>query len=468
MRLRSMLPLAVLAALALCQYVGAADEDAVRERTRAIREVAERLANARAEGREEEVRALEEKLQGLVAELGEAAAREPRASGRPIPRPRPPDMVDFHDRMAEVTGEIGRAAAEGRAEDAEALQAELQELIRRFVRSVRASEPVPHPEPGPMPGPEAEELRHRISELAHRAADLRAEGREDEAHAAMAEIEELTRALAEHAAASGRHGEPFVPDSRFVTMLGLGPRAWEDAPHIVRTSPDTSLDLGSLAEDLRIMGHVIRASLGPAPGDAERGRGPAFPGVFRPYNVACTFIEGYGTLYTVDVPFALRETPAEGEPEPGPEAESLWEQTRREMHTGHWTDVTVPGWRGPEAEDAALTEALVDRLVEVLREATNIRGLAPDDRITIAARGGAGPGVFAGPETFMGRGVGIRLKSGDSHMTVLGEPSAGTGMGAPPDGSAMTVAARKADVDALAAGKLTPEEFRRKVTVLIY
>src|SRR5881628_804850 len=92
----------------------------------------------------------------------------------------------------------------------------------------------------------------------------------------------------------------------------------------------------------------------------------------------------------LNAPFPLVPPPAGKNEEE--KRDSNWERARREVYAqGQGGDVPV----GPQAFEPFSEEKvnrMKDALVEAIRNAVNIRGLRPDDNLTVCVLGGGGPG----------------------------------------------------------------------------
>jgi len=230
-----------------------------------------------------------------------------------------------------------------------------------------------------------------------------------------------------------------------------------------------------LTEDLAIMSRVLDKALVQALGQEHVPQ--AQPGGFAPLFDGQTkqtlYLDGYGTVFLLSVRFPLVGPPEVAEPEPEPEPESLWEQTRRELHgvapshgqrpvtmapaPGRWPVTRRVGRRDEPAFDPERVERLMDVLLDSLPEASHIRGLEPQEAVAVVVIGSGS------------RVVGELLE--DMYIMAPAGPGSYRSVtrGAVPQAAAgvLTVHVRKADVDACAAGDVSPEELRKRATIVI-
>jgi hypothetical protein len=231
----------------------------------------------------------------------------------------------------------------------------------------------------------------------------------------------------------------------------------------------------SLLEDLAIMSRVLDKGVSHA---LEEDRGPAAGGGdFRPSLAGeagqTLYLDGYGAVFTLRVRFPLIAQAPEEPPAQAPEQkpESLWEQTRREMQEpapgapGRPRRAQRPA-RPADAEPAfrpERVEQLKSALLDSLREASHIRGLAAGDAVSIVVLGSNGlPGVsgFAVATATGGGAPGPGADEGPTYVQSIGVPN-------PQNAGVLTLHVLKADIEALAAGRLTPEEFAKRATIVV-
>ncbi len=223
---------------------------------------------------------------------------------------------------------------------------------------------------------------------------------------------------------------------------------------IIRSSAMDPKEQTALGEDLAVMSHILNKALDESSGN----RPPTAMGIdvfgAQGHSGARTlYLEDYGVVFTLNVGIPLlAATPGPEKKKEDAPADTAWEEAKRELY-GQGTRPTV----GAPIEEfsAEKVEKLTDALVEALRNAKNIRGLKPDDSITLCVLGTA-----AVPEN---HGGGIAAGSPPPPASVAVYPDAG-----PQKGTVMTLRVKKSDADAFAKGTLKPDEFRKQVRVEKY
>lgn len=222
-------------------------------------------------------------------------------------------------------------------------------------------------------------------------------------------------------------------------------------PFIIRSSEPDPKDQIQFEEDLMIMTHLLEKTVEGKFGKSHRNNTAlGIDLYFKPgaNPVRCLYLEDYGAVFTLNVAFPLLPPP-KGDPEtPRPSTNSAWEQARRELYGSRENrSETAPA----ENYDQDQVDNLKDALLESMKNASNIRGLKPDDNITIAVTGGR---------------VASWSKPAVKQGNVFAFPTSGPGQ--PAGSSTLTLRVRKSDVDAFARNKLSLEEFRKKARWATY
>jgi hypothetical protein len=225
-----------------------------------------------------------------------------------------------------------------------------------------------------------------------------------------------------------------------------------DKALVIRSGDTDSAAQGNLEEDLTVMLRVFDKAIeglrGGKPARSLMGINLYFsPGAMPNRSL---YLDGYGALFLLKVDFPLVAPPAvKEEQKEKPATDSSWEQARRELYG---PPSETPGLvRESEDYDGDKVAKLKSALLEAFKSATNIRNLKPDDSITVCVLGGAGQRVFE---------------------QKVGDPAKATAVvsieNAPGRGSVLSIRAKKSDVDALAKGRITLEQFRAKVGLNTY
>ncbi len=144
-------------------------------------------------------------------------------------------------------------------------------------------------------------------------------------------------------------------------------------------------------------------------------------------NTKAMYIEGYGVLFYMNVPFELVAPAEAGKPKelPREAVDETWLRAEQQLYGAKEPSKDADSGR---KDDPQAAEKFKSKVIETLKQAGNIRCLEPDELVVVAVR--------------------------DSRWT-----------GAPP---IMSFRAKKSDIDAWAEGELDPEEFREKLLILTY
>jgi len=187
------------------------------------------------------------------------------------------------------------------------------------------------------------------------------------------------------------------------------------------------------------------------------------------------YLEDYGAVFLLNVPLPLLPPPEKTEPaKEKSETDATWEQARRELYgkqpfLGDVLDKAlrfeVHGETLPEY-DAKKVDALKEVLLGALRNARNIRGLKPEDAITVCAFGGPGGDAQREHVVRVERNEGGEkvemVTETDDVVVVKGEEHT------PARGSLLTIRVAKADADAFAAGQLDLPALEKKAKIALY
>lgn len=228
--------------------------------------------------------------------------------------------------------------------------------------------------------------------------------------------------------------------------------------------------LGSLREELAIMSRLLAKAA-----DPEGGKRGAFRfnlggglGFGQGADLDALYLDGYGAVFLLDVDFPLVEPAKAGEKqaEPKTDKDAAWEKARRELagedhgDEAEELDADLSGQSGV-AFDADKVAGLRKRLTGAFRHAANLKAVKSEDQIVVQVTGrGTRPDhrktiAYAMDPTMAkryGLGMGMGMPSQPS------TPSTATAA------STLTLRAKKADVDAFAAGQLKADEFAKKVS----
>jgi hypothetical protein len=222
--------------------------------------------------------------------------------------------------------------------------------------------------------------------------------------------------------------------------------------------------IGEIEEDLVIMSRLLSKELQNEDFKwANQAMGIFITSFGQESKPDALYLEGSGAVFFQEVRFPLLPN-AELKPDKKVEdaKDSEWEKARQEVFgegvavAGNVkTSIMVDGHPFvPPPYDAARVERLKDSLFSVLRNATNIRALKPEEYVTVA--------VTSIPMSTSFANVGVAVAAaGDGTPKVYKSGTTGRQ-------SVMTIRVKKADVDAFAQGKLSLEQFKNKASVRIY
>lgn len=340
-----------------------------------------------------------------------------------------------------------------------------------------AGDAPPGPE-APLPAPPVAEAAAVLAEAGRQMEKVRAQVA---AALAQAEAAGARNILLHRAAEPPEPPEPAEPAAPLPVLEAaggvlqlLGGEGWGNVPQILIIPAEEASEskLAELREDLAVFSRI----LGKTAGD-ERRRGQqmalgiavsTFPTLRRPDAL---YLEGYGAVLLLSVPFPLAAPAAEKDaPAADKPADNLWERTRRELFGGGPGGPTPPDpFRGefwerlvPDAKgapyDARRVEKLQRDLVEALQHGTHLRHVKPEENLLVVVTG-----TSAAPRHEVR--VERRLGRGGTAETRREQVIAGTGV---PGAETLVLRVKKADADALAAGKVDSEEFCKRVCVRQY
>ena len=210
---------------------------------------------------------------------------------------------------------------------------------------------------------------------------------------------------------------------------------------VIASSMQEAETVAHLEEDLNVMSRILEKAMARSLGQSQDDRymGIRIPGLSGGRSTQSLYLDGYGALFLLNVRFPLMDSTKPTAKTDKP-TNSAWEQTKREIQGG-----------GPSPSDGRAMEYSEDKVeflkkefMAELKNATNIRGLKPDDTITVAA---------------------ISDRSGNAPDSRALDP---TYQELPARPTTMTLRVKKSDVDAFAKGKMSLEDFQKTVTVTTY
>lgn len=228
----------------------------------------------------------------------------------------------------------------------------------------------------------------------------------------------------------------------------------------------------TLSEGLAVMSRLLgKASAG---GDSEeKVRFGGFLGLGG-RDLDAMYLDGFGALFLLDVGFPLVPPAEASEEKSGNPVDAEWEEARREVREARGLGGIIGAWvpGHEEIQGGRYQEARVEKLkrslIQALRHAANLEGVAGNETIAVTVFGPAALEAGGGVAESGGRRGGARSSQQtvvvrDSNLRVLTEDHRGGGVGA--TGSMLTLRVKKSEADALAKGQLGEEEFAKRVQV---
>ena len=242
--------------------------------------------------------------------------------------------------------------------------------------------------------------------------------------------------------------------------------------------------LDETAEDLNILSLILSRKLEQAFASSPREYKLGIPMLLksRGRKVEASYFKGFGAMLNLRVPFPVAASAAQENPGQTEQPESEWEAARSALAAGEGASPVWESARDDETGnyDGKLVETLKRQVVDALRNASNLRHLGADDWIIVNITGAAIPssrrsqGIGAGQQ---GMGGAPPPKPGPAPATPFPQETEDLtpgGVGFMPDAlttnraTIMNVRIRKASAEALAAHKISEEDFAKTAQVSTY
>lgn len=240
------------------------------------------------------------------------------------------------------------------------------------------------------------------------------------------------------------------------TQNAFGQPAASSKALLVRTtvsSPEPKAQ-AALEEDLSIMAHILNKAAEEIPGGHGRPMNALGVELFYTPNstpMRSLYLDNYGAVFFLNVGFPL-VAPAEKPQDEKPAADSTWEDARQEIY-GQRMPGAMAG--GPEEDySQEKVDKLKETLLESLKNATNIRELKPEEFVTIWVSGGASAAA--------GRALWAKNRAPGANVMVANPAATRSHR------TILTIRVTKADADAYAKGKVSPQDFERHACITAY
>ncbi len=182
------------------------------------------------------------------------------------------------------------------------------------------------------------------------------------------------------------------------------------------------------------------------------------------------FLDGYGALFFMEVNFVLTgttETPQEREPnEPKEQVDSIWKRAELELYAPTRLHRGDRQRRLEQVYEPGKVEVLKKNLVETLKHAANIQALKTDDLVILTVIGKFGmPASLSRMAAQRSNRVKWILRDGKWI------PATGSAKAVPIQSfapTALTIRAKKSDIDAYSKGEMDFDKFHERVQIFTH
>jgi len=289
-----------------------------------------------------------------------------------------------------------------------------------------------------------------------------------EGSAAETQGESVAEAIGAADIAKGTYDYVYIPYNSSLT---------KKQPHEAKTVlviPSTEMtagDLTAIMEDLSVMSRIFDKKLGRKEVVLDQfSRASEYftyalsPG--RKHVTEAIFLKDFGAIFLTSVDFPLSPPREMQEKKVDEGVDEVWADTKREIYSPEET-VRKAEKAGIvfKKYDAEKVEHLKTTLLKALKHATNIRNLKQDEQVIVTIRGCA-PSVFPGEtatqRSYDGRFCGYEGATDERGLLIV------SGDAVSAASTAVTIRAKKSDVDAFSKGKLDLDQFRKKVVTFAH
>jgi hypothetical protein len=269
--------------------------------------------------------------------------------------------------------------------------------------------------------------------------------------------------------AAGQAREAMRQAQKILSGMRFGVEGPETHRLFVLPAEDaTGADVARIREELAIMDRILSKAVEPDSGRGRRAKGMRLH--FGDFLMGDTreldalYVHGKGAVFLLGVDYPVMEVPvakASQESKAKP-VDETWEKAKRELR-GEDTEA----WELAETEEATpydgeRVKRLREDLLEALKQAANLKCVQEGETVTLVVSGRGAKAVKGERRRVTNRNInGVEVKTDVLIATADGAP----GEAGVQARTVMTLRAKRADVDAWAAGKLDAEEFGRRVVV---
>lgn len=233
--------------------------------------------------------------------------------------------------------------------------------------------------------------------------------------------------------------------------------------------------MGNLEEDLNVMSRILEKSADKgSAGHEDMVMGIAMQALGGFRQAENLYLENYGVVFLLNVRFPLVQPMARTEEKREEPGNSSWDEAKRELYGPRDNPLAqFRGGDGPRVPkfEAEKVESLKSDLLQALKNATHIRGVKPDESVTVVVTGPESGRMGQPRATAYVRGNGNNQDNDpgaqrrEVRQVTRATAGAGAGGGRP---STLFIRAKKSDIDSFAKGKLSQEEFTKKAQVAAY
>ncbi len=260
---------------------------------------------------------------------------------------------------------------------------------------------------------------------------------------------------------------------RELSLLGGG--ASPSPSLVVPRKESDPKSMADTEEDLSVMSHILDKAASTRDEKGTRAMGISVHGYRSSAIPRSLYLEGYGALFFLNVNFPLLPPAArKDDSQPKEETNTEWENARRELFQPSSFSSDLPKFyafdtdgafafsNGSAAEeyDADKVEDLKKNLVGALKNAVHIRKLGNDEMVTIIVSGRS-------PASDSKSTV-RRSSSGTGHNPNVWVTPKISGSSNETKGTRLVLRAKKSDIESFQKDKLSLDDFRKQVTIMIY
>jgi len=173
-------------------------------------------------------------------------------------------------------------------------------------------------------------------------------------------------------------------------LSGLVSRAPQNAGSIAVFDAKPQKEMDELAEDLNVLAHIASRNLERSLGEKQTEYRLGVPILMDNRLVQARYIEGFGVLISVNVPFPVAAGGKAEKKSESTQPASDWERVKASIYGGG-PEATPPSNEGLQY-DEALAASLKKQMLDVVLNGANVRHIKGDEWIAVIVYGGANVG----------------------------------------------------------------------------